>query len=158
MINRTGSATTHGLGKGGVAELRDSVRSNLSKISTQKQVGHQQSTRLGAALQVRQGPRQTVPFQAGSSAGIKQNVTTGAGRGLPKGSRAVAASSNLSSFPIKILDNLVDRTCAFNEPFYMHNSLTTEQIAICMNAWLNGLLVSNDAPIIPSPDNFESTG
>lgn len=99
-----------GLDMGGVAELRDKIKLDLSAKPKQEQARHQQSTKRGAPLQVRHGPRQTVPFYAESGAGIKQSVTTVAGRGAVAGSGARSAPSGLP-FPIKILDNLEDRNC-----------------------------------------------
>jgi hypothetical protein len=123
VINRTQTptgSTIPGLDMGGVAELRDKVKLDLSAKPKQEQARHQQSTRGGAPLVVRRGPRQ---IDAGSGAGIKKSGTAVA-RSAPNGSGARSASSSLP-FPIKILDNLEDRNCTCNESFYMHNTLRT---------------------------------
>lgn len=112
-MNRTVTATGSsipGLDMGGVAELRDKMKLDLSAKSTLEQARHHKSTRVDAPLQVRHGPRQTVQPHAGNGAGIKQSVPTTGGRGAPNGSGARSASSILS-FPINILDNLEDRNC-----------------------------------------------
>ena len=112
-INRTAIATGSsipGLDMGGVAELRDKMKLELSAKPKQEQARHQQSTREDAPLPVRQGPRQTVQPYTVNSAGIKQSVTTTGGRGASNGSGARSASSSLP-FPINILDNLEDRNC-----------------------------------------------
>jgi len=120
----TGS-TILGLDMGGVAELRDKIKLDLSAKPKLEQARHQQSTRGGGPLQVRQGPRQTVPFYAGSGAGIKQSGTTVTGRSVLNGSGARSASSSSLPFPIKILDNLEDRNCRCNESLYTYNTLRT---------------------------------
>lgn len=127
VINRTRTATGSlilGLDMAGVAELRDNIRLDISAKPRQEQARHQQSTRRGAPLQVRQGPRQTVQFHSGTGPGIKKGVATGTGRGSLNDSGARSASSNLP-FPIKILDNLEDRNCTYYESSYMHNTLRT---------------------------------
>jgi len=109
---------------GGVVELRDSIQLDISKNPRQEQLRHQQSTRHGAPLAVRQKPRQAVQSRAVSGAGIRQSAGTGTSRGALHGSGAASGSSSLS-FPIEILDNLEDRNCTCNGLFYMRNSLTT---------------------------------
>jgi len=120
-LTATGS-TIMGLDMGGVAELRDKIKLELSSKPKQEQERHQQATRRGAPLQVRHGPRQTVHSYAGGGAGIKQSITTVVGRGAMNGSGARSASNGLP-FPIKILDNLEDRNCTCIESLYMHNAL-----------------------------------
>ena len=100
-----------GLDMGGVAELRDKIKLEVSAKPKQEQGLHRQSTKRGAPLQVRHGPRQAVPLYAESGAGIKQGATTVAGRGAANGSGARSTSSGLP-FPIEIVDNLEDRNCA----------------------------------------------
>ena len=112
MPTTTGSSIT-GLDMDGVAQLRRNMRLELSKPK-QEQVRLQQSARRGGPLHVRQQPPQTGKSHARGGTAIRQSAIVGAGRG------AVATSSSLS-FPIKITDNLEDRTCTWNDMSYMYN-------------------------------------